>query len=140
MSISPAGHYLLLLKTFKSEGIKIIHRKLKDAGGLYDPEKDIITVSSEYKNTLQGCAILAHERVHRDQCRYNEHPEFFKLTGKEQFNEELFEKIMDAEMEAVKKSYVILKMFGIPYQPEELNPDGYKAAVNFWRKYYFPKN
>jgi hypothetical protein len=140
MSVPPAKHYSMLLKTFKEQGVKIIHRKLKKAGGLYDPEKNMITVSSEYRDTLQGCAILLHEIVHYNQKRYNEHPEFFKLTGKEEFSEELFRKILDAEMEAVKKSYVMLKMFGIPFRPPELDGEGREKAISFWRDYYFPKN
>lgn len=140
MPIPPQNYYLILLKTLKSQGIKIIHRKLKNAGGLYDPLTNIITISSEFRNTLEGCYLLCHEYQHYTQKKYNEHPDFFNLAKKPIFNEELFEKILDAEMEAVKKANVMLKMFGVPFVPNELSESGYKDAVKFWREYYFGKN
>ena len=84
-----------------------------------------------------GCYLLCHEKIHMDQCRYNEHPEFFKLPRKIKFSEEIFEKILDAEMEAVKKANTMLKMFGIPFTAPELSEDGYQFAKKFWREYYF---
>jgi hypothetical protein len=137
MPITPQGYYTLLLKTFRGNGIKIIHRKLKKAGGLYCQTKDLITISSEYKNTLVGCYLLCHEKIHRDQRRNNEFPEFFKMRGKQSFNEELYRIVIDAEMDAVKRANLTLKMFGIPFSPPELTKEGYEHAINFWKNYYF---
>jgi hypothetical protein len=136
--LTPKDHYTLLLKTFKGEGITIIHRALKNAGGFYCPRTNKITISTEYRNTLQGCYLLCHEYQHRLQDRFNEYPNFFKIPpGQHPFNEALFEEILDAEMEAVKKANVMLKMFGIPYSPNALTQDGYEEAKKFWREYYF---
>jgi len=139
MPITPQGYYTLLLKTFRGEGVKIIHRKLNGAGGLYCPVKDLVTISSEYKETLEGCYYLCHERSHWQQARYNEFPEFFKMKAKQPFNEEIFEQIIDAEMDAVKRANVMLKMFGIPFSPPELTKEGFKNAKEFWKKHYFKK-
>ena len=139
MPITPQGYYTLLLKTFRGEGIKIIHRKLNGAGGLYCSTKDLITISSECKDTLLGCYYLCHELAHRAQRRYNEFPEFFKLPNKPKFNEKLFELILKAEMDAVKRANVTLKMFGVPFSPPELTKEGYAHAEKFWREYYFKK-
>jgi hypothetical protein len=137
MPITPQGYYTLLLKTFRGEGVTIIHRQLKQAGGFYCSTTDKITISSEYKNTLEGCGIMLHEIAHRQQCRFNEFPRFFNLPKKLQFSEELFEEILSAEMDAVKRANVMLKMFGIPFSCKELTPDGYEHAKKFWREYYF---
>lgn len=137
MPISPQGYYTLLLKTFRGEGITIIHRQLKQAGGFYCPSTTKIIISSEYRNTLMGCYLLCHEYQHRLQDRYNDYPNFFKLSKKAPFSEELFEEILSAEMEAVKKANTMLKMFGIPFTAPELSPDGYEYAKKFWREYYF---
>jgi hypothetical protein len=139
MPIKPENHYTLLLKTFRGKGITIIHRQLKWADGLYDSETNVITISSEHKNTLYGCYIICHEIAHYNQMKYNEHPEFFKLGNDIEFTEELFEYIMDVEMEAVKKANTMLKMFGIPYSPSELTKEGYQEARESWKNYYFRK-
>lgn len=72
---------------------------------------------------------MLHEIVHHQQNRYNEYPNFFKLSKKLKFNEEIFEEILSAEMDAVKRANLMLKMFGVPFSPPELTPDG--------REYYF---
>lgn len=137
MPITPQGHYTLLLKTFRGEGITIIHRQLKEAGGFYCPETSKIIISTEYRNTLMGCYLLCHERTHFHQHRFNKYPLFFKLPKKPDFNEKLFEEILNAEMDAVKGARIMLKMFGIPFSPPELTVEGYEFAKNFWREYYF---
>jgi hypothetical protein len=138
MYISPQSYYELLLETFRAQGVKIIHRKLNGAGGLYCPKSNNITIGTEYRNTLEGCNYLCHEMAHHTQNRYNNFPEFFNLPAeKVKFDEKLFELILEAEMDAVKRANVTLKMFGIPFTPPELTKKGYEHAKNFWKSYYF---
>jgi len=136
--ISAQSHYELLLETFRAQGIKIIHRKLKGAGGLYCWSKDLVTINSQYKNTLEGCNYLCHEISHRQQKRYNEFPKFFNMPSiRLDFDEKLFGLILEAEMDAVKRANILLKTFGVPFTPPELTPKGFEHAKNFWKNYYF---
>jgi hypothetical protein len=137
MSPTPKELYDTLLKTFRDEGMKIIHRKLKGAGGLYCCEKNIITISTKYRNTLEGCYYLCHEKIHAEQRRYNEFPEFFSMGKKIHFDETIFQKVLEAEMDAVKRANLTLKMFGVPFSPPELTKDGFEYAKDFWKNYYF---
>jgi hypothetical protein len=139
MPLTPKDHYTLLLKTFRAEGLTILHRPLKEGGGHYNPTTTKITISSEYRNTLKGCSILCHEYHHYKQNRYNEFPEFFNLPRNMKFDQKTFDLILAAEMDAVKGANLTLKMFGIPFVCEELSPEGQRHAEKFWREYYFGK-
>lgn len=138
MSIGPKEHYSLLLHSFRAHGVKIIHRNLKIAGGLYSPSTETIIIPIAYRDTIIGCYLLAHEWSHYKQHRSGEYKEFFNLPNKKmEFNEELFTMIMEAEMAAVKNAYRLLKSFNIDYKPDELTVKGHIAAKLFWRNYYF---
>lgn len=138
MSISTQSSYELILETFRAEGIKIIHRNLGKAGGLYCAKTDTITIGNQYRNTIEGCYYLCHEIHHRKQARYNEFKEFFNMPSKKlKFDDNLFKIILEAEMDAVRGASVLLKTFGIKFTPPELTEKGFEYAKNFWKSYYF---
>jgi hypothetical protein len=138
MSVPTQSSYELILETFRAEGIRIIHRNLKKAAGLYYAKTDTVTIGNKYKNTLEGCYYLCHEIHHRKQARYNEFKDFFNMPSEKlEFNEDLFETILEAEMDAVRGASVLLKTFGVKFVPPELTEKGFEYAKNFWKSYYF---
>ena len=140
MSTTPKDHYNTLLETFRAGGAKIVHRKLKKAGGLYCHGTDTITIASEFKETLFGCNLLCHEISHREQYQKNLFRGFFMLPAKKmEFDPMIFDLILRAEMDAVSRADKLLKFFGIPYSPVELADKGYKESKEFWRNFYFLK-
>jgi len=131
---NPKTLYNSILCHIKSKGIRVYHREIKSgAGGLFDYQKTIITISKDLKHTYEGCGVLCHELSHFYDYREGRFLRFFEeiLTEKD------LDLIIEAEMSAIKNSVKLLKMWGIPYSPPELTEKGFKESVEFWKRYYF---
>lgn len=132
--LNPKAPYNAILRYIKERGVRVYHREIKTgAGGLFDCRQTIITIHKDYRETWEGCVLLAHEYQHHMDHREGKFKEFFERRLKE----EDLNLIIEAEMSAIKGSVRFLKMWGINHDAPELTPEGYEKSLKFWRKYYF---
>lgn len=128
--------YRAILCHIKEKGIRVYHREIKSgAGATFDCRKTIITVDKQYKDTWEGCYLLCHELTHRTQYYEGRFLKFFEESL--EFNEDNFQLVITAEMDAVRGAVKLLKTWGIKYEPPELTENGLSESIKFWREYYF---
>ena len=140
--ISYATIYHSIISEIKSDGVKVIHRKMpKGINGYYDCEKKIISISPSIKCKLEGIAVLCHEWGHHIDFASGKFPWFYWKAGSEQITEGKLAKVIKSEKSASKIALSKLKEFGIKsYDYAELNQEKEQELVDFYKKYYFVRS